>query len=229
VIITEKFIKDGHIQPNMPINDYVAAYEKGSQENDTLQLKLLQASVALELKLVNETTRRVDKNKLKDEAVQTTCAKAFYDILKSYAVERAGSTTTDEDVKNDLAFGTFGINLEDVTQYLAGKKERFEEGEFRLRHLPSNTAFGYFQRRNTDQKPKAKLKLEDAEEVVRYTSTVGKVDHKKLSIDDMAGLLGEFMREKTITETFLADKDYHIKPAAPPAAGTGRSSATAPN
>lgn len=201
----------------MPINDYVAAYERGVEVNDMLQHKLQEAYIALENGLVEGTVLK--KGKLKEEATRVACAKAFYDVLKDYAVARVGSTTTDEDVKADLTFGTFGINLEEVIKFLDKKKERTSLDELR-QHVNADTAFRYFLNRNTGLKPKGKLKKEDAAEAVRYTKTEDRVDPAKLDVDEIAELLSEYVRERTITETFLADKEYRL--VASPVAAAGR-------
>ena len=53
-----------------------------------------------------------------------------------------------------------------------------------------------------------KLKEADADEVVRHTNTEGRIDPKKLSIEEMAELISEFIKEKTITESFLRGRKY---------------------
>ena len=188
----------------MGVEDYISALEQGSRLNDTLIHKIFEGYVALGKALV-DGRGVIDYSLLREAPAREQAAKTLFEVLKEYAVERWGASVKDEDDKKELAFLTFGMDLEVILGYINDKREHFNPMEF-IAFAQRETSFGYFLKRNAEGRAKVKLKEADADEVVRHTNTEGRIDPKKLSIEEMAELISEFIKEKTITESFLREE-----------------------
>lgn len=193
----------------MGVEEYTKALEQGGRLNDTLIHKLFEGYVALGNALTDQQGV-IDYSRLKDTQMREQAANTLFQVLIEYATERWGASISDEDDKKELAFLTFGLDLEVILGYIKERQENFNPMEF-VGFAQQKTPFGYFLNRNAEGRAKVKLKEDDANQVVQYTKTEGRVNPEKLSIDEMAELLNEFIKEKTITESFLRGKKYVLK------------------
>jgi len=193
----------------MGVEQYKTALDQGRRLNDTLIHKLFESHVALGRCLTDEDGT-VDYSKLKDEKLRKQATGALYQVLQQHSIARWKSGVTSEFDLQELTFVTFGMDLEILNDYLGGRAEKFNPLEF-MAFAQQKTAFGYFMRRNAEGRAKGELQDKDAADVVAYTKTKGKIDSAKLSIEEMAELLNEYIKEGTITASFLQDKKYLLE------------------
>ena len=194
----------------MSITDYINTREKGVQLNDTLIHLVTEAYVVGARALYNEEGL-IDRKKAKEKDVQESAGKSLYEILKTFAVEHFGATTTDDTRIRNLVYGTFGVRSEHLVSYFRETEEQVSFPDL-LNKMQRNQVgiLGYLLSQNIIEAPKSTLSVEDATEVVEHTQTNGHVDPHKLTIDHMSELLNEFLEKGEIAKAFLKGKDYGL-------------------
>ncbi len=193
----------------MAINDYLSAQEKGAKLNDTLMHKVMEAYVKVGTSLMT-ADGIVDTNKLKDKDARQNASSGLYQVLQSFTLEHFGASTTDTDRIETLVFGLFGMNQQAIKKYFDDNEDKSDFNGF-FTYAQRQTPFGYFMNQNTTERPKSKLSIDDAAEVVKHTNTESRVDPNKLDINHMAELLNKFKDDGMIVDSFLKGKDYAIK------------------
>lgn len=197
----------------MGVQEYIAKREEGKKLNDTVVHNLMKAYLQLEERLTDEKGL-IDHQKLKGEQgknLRQEASRAAYETLKRQALAHYGATTEDVGRQEDLIFGLFGFYGGSLDDYLEEREERVSSSDFMQYIAEKTPAFRFFHGQRMQGKPQKELSDKDASEVVRYSKTEGLVDPNKLGIEDMAGLLNQFIEENVITPSFLRDKDYRIK------------------
>ncbi len=201
-----------NIPDNAPevVKQYAAARTEGERLQDTVMQHIYAGFIAMADTCKGEDGL-IDRTKLKDGETRRKGAQQFQHMLQDFAVTYLESSTTDELKKQRLAFGLFGINPEMLNKYLEAQKDAaLDTGKFFGEFLQRGTAFGYFQGQNTTAQAKAVLSANDAQSVVGSFGLGSKVKAEKMSTDDLAELVEEYLKEGTVTNSFLAGKDYAL-------------------
>ncbi len=192
----------------MSVTDYLTARRTGEVLNDTLLHTAVSAYVKAEEALIG-ADGLVDKSKLKDPSTRKNISSIVYSSLVGFSLAYFGATTADETRQEQLAFGLFGMNTSAIGKYVDDNQEKAGIFEF-LNYAQRNTPFGYFMRQNSSDRPKTKLEMSDADEVVTITKTTGVVDPTKLTLDEMVELLDEHDTQGAIRPAFLKGKHYAV-------------------
>ncbi|MBI2125602.1 hypothetical protein HYV87_01355 [Candidatus Woesearchaeota archaeon] len=197
----------------MGIADYVSTWNKGQKVNDTLVQKMFEGYVALG-KAITGDDGLVDKTKLKQKEAQVKAAEAFYKSMTDHSLAVWGSTITDPEQQMELAYRTFGFGYDMVEDFIENAQQNVDPVQL-IGSLQQNSAYNHFEGRNQSGAAKSKLKPEDTDEAIRYTKIEGRVDKAKLTIDDLAALLTQYIKDGVISDRFLSNKRYAIRPAQP--------------
>jgi len=191
----------------MGVQEFTEAWKKGQKVNDTVVQKMFEGYVSLG-KFLTGADGLVNMQQLEQPEARLQATEAFYKPLTEYAASFWGASTTDADKMNELAFRTFGFDYNLVKETIEKQKQNVNALELISTLQRDSPAFGYFQRRNQHDAAKLKITDNDAEETIKYTKAEGKVDKAKLTVDEIADLLSEYLKEGVISARFLRDKRY---------------------
>ena len=192
----------------MSVTNYLDAKKSGDVLNDTLTHAAFSAYLQAESELIGPDGL-LNKSKLKEAPHRKTFSSKVYASLVGFALSYFGATTTDDVRQEQLAFGLFGMNTPTIQKFVDAAEDKANVMGFD-RYSQESTAFGYFKKQNSTERPKTKLEDADAEEVVTLTKTAGLVDPKRLTIDDMVELVTEYQDKGAILPNSLKGKHYII-------------------
>ena len=184
--------------------------QEAAQFNATLDQKVAEMRVEIG-KLMYNAEGRLDVSKMKSEEFRQQAAQHGLQYLIKEVKTLAKSESDDPFLLEQLVLGLFGISASTIQTTLDKMKDKYSGLALEDQLTNQNNVAQYLKGQRLEEKPKTVLSEDDGKDVVAKTETVGKVDPAKLTINDMAGLLQQYLAQGSIGSEFLADKRYAIK------------------
>lgn len=195
----------------MGIEQYLSARDEMRRRNDTLTHELYTAALGLN-EALRDKSGLIDRHGFAIEPNRKEAAERFRQQLQTVAKDFFNSTTEDEQKVYQLTMAAFGNIPTNTLDYLEQQQGNFDLTNF-LQFASRDNVMQYFQRQNIDEYPKQYLEEGDVNEVIRLTGTERKVDPLRLTKDDMAELINQYLEngKSPVTDAFLRGKRYANK------------------
>lgn len=207
----------------MSVTDYIATFEKNRKEIETIKTDLMQAYLDAK-KATAGADGLVDLASLKDTDNRVQFAQNMFNSLDNAVMAYlAGKGMTpagavDEHTKAQLIAGRYGdATLRTLRRYIDYVKDRTSDENW----LQNMEQYMERARNMFADLPMRKLEIGDAEDVTKATFThkddvnfqanpAVKVDHTKLTIEDLDYLLRKYLSRDVITLEDIEDKAYRV-------------------
>lgn len=195
----------------MGVAEFEAEYERGKTIVNTMYQGIWEALVSFGNALVG-ADNLVDFKKLSAVTSRKAANDDFMNVLKRNAVAYfASSLPAGADYKAEqLVTGLYGIPAELLPSYLERVQDKATSPLLFTEITRENRVFGYMENQNVKARPRSKLTLDDTAAVMtRIGTEAAKIKPVNIkSSDELADILEQFLKEKGLTASFLADKSY---------------------